>query len=304
MLSVLVTGASGLLGWSLLRELAPAGYRLLTPDLDRFDLLAPEAVEAYILAERPDVIIHAAAYTAVDRAESEPELALAVNGRGTGAVATAAARTEAYLIYVSTDYVFDGSGTRPHREDDPVSPQGVYGRSKLAGEEEVRGRAPRHLIARTSWIFGPARPNFVETMYRRAVAGESSRVVDDQVGRPTYTPHLAGALHRLLMMGVEGTIHAVNDGDCSWYGLTREIYRLAGRDPDLVTPISTAELGRPAPRPANSVLDHGRLTALLGAPLPHWREALEEWFRWRTSAEAGGGGGAAAESGPGPGGAI
>ncbi len=278
--TVLLTGASGLLGWSIKRQFAPR-CRILAPDLDEFDLRKPEAAVAWIKRANPHLVIHAAAYTAVDKAEEEPAVALALNGRGTEAVAEGAREAAACLVYISTDYLFDGTKGTPYTERDELHPLGSYAISKLAGEEAVRRILDHYLIVRTAWIFGPGRPNFVQNMARRAFAGERVRVVNDQTGSPTYTPHLAAALDLLCQQRITGTLNVVNSGSATWFDLTRETYRLAGADPGLVEPMTTADLNRPAPRPSYSVLDASRFSRLAGAPLPPWREALAEYFRER-----------------------
>jgi dTDP-4-dehydrorhamnose reductase len=280
--TILVTGASGLLGFSLQREFE-GDSRLLMPDLDVFDILRRRETEEWIADHRPDLVIHCAAYTAVDKAEEEPAAAFALNRDGTAAVVAGANLCGAPVVYISSDYVFDGRKGTPYTEDDPPAPQGVYAASKFAGEEVVRGLTADHLVVRTAWIFGPGRPNFVLAMARRAEAGTPVRVVDDQTGSPTYTPHLARGIRRLWKAGARGTFHVVNSGRASWFDLTRETYRLAGADPRLVSTQSTAELGRPAPRPAFSVLDNGRYSRATGATLPDWREGLADYFSLRDS---------------------
>jgi dTDP-4-dehydrorhamnose reductase len=275
--SLLITGASGLLGWSLCREFA-ADFDVLAPGLEEFDILHRENTIAYIRAACHRLVIHAAAYTAVDTAEAEPGVALALNRDGTEAVAEGARQAGSRLAYISSDYVFDGRKGTPYGEDDEAHPLGSYARSKLEGEVAARGVVGDCLVVRTAWIFGPGRPNFVSGMARRALAGEEVRVVDDQTGSPTYTPHLARAIGQLCRRRFGGLFHTVNRGTATWHGLTREIYRLLGADPGLVRTISTGELGRPAPRPAYSALDSSRLEQVAGIRLPPWQEALAEYL--------------------------
>ncbi len=278
--SVLITGASGLLGFSLQREFGD-DWRLLMPDLDEFDILRRSETIDWITGHRPDLVIHCAAYTAVDKAEEEPDLAYALNRDGTATVVEGACRCDAPVVYISTDYVFDGRKGAAYTEEDEPRAQGVYAASKLAGEEVVRQMTADHLIVRTAWIFGPGRPNFVLTMARRAEAGTPVRVVDDQTGSPTYLPHLARGMRCLWAAGARGTFHVVNSGQATWFDLTRETYRLAGADPSLVTTQTTAELNRPAPRPAFSVLDNSLYTRTTGARMPDWREGLADYFSLR-----------------------
>ncbi len=279
---VLITGAAGMLGRDLCRVFAE-GYRVLPADIAEVDIRREKETLDYILERGPGLIVHAAAYTAVDQAEKESVEAMAVNGRGTENVARAAAACGALMVYISTDYLFDGRKRSPYVEDDPPNPLSIYGLTKLAGEVAVRRHAPRHLIVRTAWLFGPGKTNFVREMARRAVGRIMVRVVDDQVGTPTYTPHLAGAVRRLCEAGAVGVVNAVNAGQCSWFELTREIYRLSEADPALVEKITTAELDRPARRPAFSVLSTARLIGLLGEGLPPWEEALKEYLLLRDA---------------------
>jgi dTDP-4-dehydrorhamnose reductase len=233
------------------------------------------------------VVINCAGYTAVDQAEAEPELAWAVNAEGAEAVARACAQAGAHLVHLSTDYVFDGRGRRPYREDDPPAPLSAYGRSKLAGEERVRRVLPGALIVRSAWLFGPGRADFVDKVLARARQGRRVRVVADQVGSPTYTVDLARALVELGRRRVGGVLHVVNAGQASRYELARQAVRLAGLEVELVEPVSSREYVLPAARPAYSVLDSRRAARLLGGPLPTWLDALRRHL-------AGGGGEASA----------
>ncbi len=250
--------------------------------------LGPAAAEVQagcLLARRtivelhPSIVINCAGYTDVDRAESEPELALAVNGTGAGAVARACAEVGAHLVHISTDYVFDGSRRRPYPENAVPRPLSAYGRSKLEGERQVRAALDRALIVRSAWLFGPGRPGFVDKVLERARRGQEVRVVTDQVGSPTYTRDLARALLTLARRRVFGLVHLVNQGQASRFELARQCLRLAGLDPELVRPATTAELGTaPAPRPPFSVLESRRAARLLGGPLPTWLDALERYL--------------------------
>lgn len=296
---VLVTGAGGQLGRDVTAALSgavpAAGCRrsLLGPgdagprpgDVDvvaaGHDTLAVEdraAVGEAVAALRPDVIVHAAAWTAVDACESDPDRAFAVNALGTRHLAEAAERVGAHLLYVSTDYVFDGESPDPYREWDAVHPLSVYGKSKLAGERECR---PGATVLRTSWVCGAGGANMVKTALRLAAGDGPLRFVDDQRGSPTFTADLAAAVVTLALDRRPGVFHVTNQGTTSWYGFVRAVLAAAGADPGRVEPIATADLvpPRPAPRPANSVLDNAALR-LSGLPLlPAWQEALERLVR-------------------------
>jgi dTDP-4-dehydrorhamnose reductase len=227
---------------------------------------------------RPDVVIHAAAYTDVDGAEAHPDRAFAVNASGSRHVAQGAAEAGARLIAVSTDYVYDGAKDGPYREDDPVAPLGLYGASKLEGEREILKAKPDAVILRTAWLYGEGK-NFVETILRLARERDELRIVDDQRGSPTAVADLATVIAALLQTPCAGVYHAVNAGACSWYEFAREILRLAGIDRRVV-PIRSSELVRPAKRPANSVLDCGKLAAL-GLTLRPWQDALRAYLQER-----------------------
>jgi dTDP-4-dehydrorhamnose reductase len=232
---------------------------------------------------RPRVIVQAAAFTAVDACESQVDRAYAVNALGTRHVAEAARRVGAHLVYLSTDYVFDGTLDRPYVEWDPPSPRSVYGRSKRGGELECPDTAA---IVRTSWLCGAAGPNMVKTALRLAEGEGMLSFVDDQRGSPTFTADLAAAVVTLALEGLSGVFHVTNAGATTWFGFVRAVLAAAGHDPDRVRPISTAELDppRPAPRPANSVLDNAALR-LAGLPrLPEWSDGLDRLVRALESA--------------------
>lgn len=271
---VLVTGAGGQVGHELLA--AFANHDVIAADHASLDVADREAVLAAVTDLRPDAIVHSAAWTAVDACESDPERAFAVNGLGTRYVAEAARRVDARLCTFSTDYVFDGTKAEPYTEWDTPNPQSVYGRSKLAGEQELAGD-PDATIVRISWVCGAHGSNMVKTILRLAAEHETLRFVDDQRGCPTFAADAAAMVRRLVVEHRTGLFHVTNQGAVSWFEFARAVLESAGLDPQRVEPISTADLDppRPAPRPANSVLDNV-VVRLSGLPLlPHYRESLD-----------------------------
>jgi dTDP-4-dehydrorhamnose reductase len=242
------------------------------------DITDPAAVDAAVAAARPHAVINCAAYTNVDGAEEAAEEAQAVNGAGAGNVARAAAAAGAWTVHVSSDYVFDGSKREPYVESDQPGPLSRYGITKLAGERAVSEGAPTaHTIVRSSWLFGTGGPCFPATILRLAAERDTLTVVDDQVGCPTYTAHLASALVQLAADRPPGIVHVAGGGECSWYEFARQIVGVAGLECEL-GPGRTEDLARPAPRPAYSVLGTER-----DAPsLPHWRDGLAEYLAART----------------------
>ncbi len=231
-----------------------------------------------ILSRAPRLVFNCAGYTDVDGAESRSELAMAVNAAGAQAVALACAEAGAHLVHISTDYVFDGKSGRPYREDDPPAPLSAYGRSKLEGERLVRQTLPGCLIVRSAWLFGPGRSNFVEKVVAKGRLGEPFAVVADEVGSPTYAPDLAEAVLDLGRSWTGGVLHVVNQGQASRLELARASLELAGIDPGLIRPVTSAELGLAASRPAYSVLEAGGAARLRGGPLPDWRDALRRYI--------------------------
>jgi dTDP-4-dehydrorhamnose reductase len=265
-----VTGADGLLGTTLVPLWRRAGADVIAWTLADFDLRDAEATRRAIVAARPDLVLHAAAYTAVDRAESEPEVAMAVNRDGSANVCGPCRDVGARLVYVSTDYVFDGAARTPIPPDAAPSPLGAYARSKAEGERVVAASGCAWTIVRSQWVFGPGGANFVDTMRRAAREGRAVRVVDDQIGAPTSTRLLSEGLWGLARSARIGWWHLAAAGAASWFEVARAVYAAADADPDLVTPCSTAEAGRAAPRPAYGVLDCGATGAALGVSLPPW----------------------------------
>jgi len=270
---ILVTGAKGQLGQELQRVLT--GEDVIAADRPDYELTDPKLGDK-IASTRPNLVIHTAGYTDVDDCERDPEIAFAVNAQGTRRVAEGAAKANARLIYISTDYVFDGKKTEPYTEPDPVNPLNVYGRSKLAGEEEAVKGCHGTLVLRTSWLYGVYGKNFVKTILSLAVTQPELRVVEDQRGSPTYARHLAQVIAGLIRSDVTGVIHAGGEGECSRYEFAKAILQEAGLGCRVV-PISTAESGRLAWRPPYSALS----TALLhqhGLSLPPWREGVRQFL--------------------------
>jgi dTDP-4-dehydrorhamnose reductase len=292
---ILLFGMNGQLGWELQRALAPLGELVALDSRPvgplHADFTHPEALAATVRAVRPDVIVNAAAHTAVDKAESEPRLAHTVNAEAPAVLAREAAAIGAWMVHYSTDYVFDGSGIRPWAEDDPTGPLNEYGRSKLEGERAVRASGCRHLLLRTSWIYAARGQNFVRTMLRLAAERERLEVVDDQVGAPTGAELLADitahALRAVLQRPeLSGTYHAAAGGQTSWHGYACHAidYARAARQPvrvadGAIVAVPSSAYPTPARRPANSRLDTRRLCETFDLRLPHWSVGVERMLR-------------------------
>lgn len=286
---VLVTGAQGQVGRALLQSFADSA-EVIACDRSTLDLSNPEKIRTRIREAAPDVIVNSGAYTAVDRAESEQELAMAINGRAPGVLAEEARRAGALLIHYSTDYVFDGSRTAPWVEDDATNPLSVYGATKLAGEDAVRNIGGRFLIFRTSWVYAPEGKNFLLTMLRLGRERDTLNIVDDQIGAPTTAAELARATHAITTGILEDAFRAADDwagiyhmtcsGSVSWCGFARAIFErvpglLDGRSPK-VNPIATCDYPTPAKRPRNSVLSNEKLHRRFGIRLSSWESALDD----------------------------
>ncbi len=283
-MNILLTGRNGQVGWELQRTLLPLG-RIHAFGRRELDLADAAAVRRKLEAIRPDVIVNAAAYTAVDKAESEPEMAHAINATAPALLAQEAAKCRALLIHYSTDYVYDGAKTSPYVENDPTRPLGAYGRSKLAGEAGIRAAGCDHLIFRTSWVYASRGANFLRTVLRLAAEREELRIVADQVGAPTWARLIAEATAHALKQALQerrsgnfesGLFHLTAAGETSWHGFAGAI--LAGRSGlrvKAVTPIATAEYPLPAPRPANSRLNTDAFRARFGLALPGWQDCLQ-----------------------------
>ena len=296
--AILVAGKTGQLARCLAEEARRRGRALVALGRPELDLARPELLAKAVVAHIPRAIVNAAAYTAVDKAEAEPSLAMAVNRDGAGALAAVARRLGVPFIHVSTDYVFDGRKAAPYREDDLPSPLGAYGRSKLDGEAAVRAACPAGVILRTSWVYSPFGQNFVATMLRLAATREKVQVVDDQHGAPTAAPDLAAAIldlaeqltaQRADTRETGGIYHLTNAGETTWYGFAGAIFagwaRRGHRVPTL-EPITTAQYPTPARRPANSRLDCSKIARVFGLRLPAWQTSLERCLDELASAQA------------------
>ena len=278
-MKILVFGRIGQLG-SALAEVLSDRYETRFIDQPELDLTAPESVRDHVQTYQPSIVINAAAYTAVDRAETEPELAHIINARAPGSLAYACDEVGAVLIHYSTDYVFDGTASMPYTETAEAVPTGVYGQSKLAGEIAVASATQRHVILRTAWLYSAVGHNFVKTMLKLANSSQLIRVVADQIGSPTYAQDLARVTQSIIEVlnssreDCFGLYHVTNTGTTSWHGLAQEIFCLAAFQDVVVQPISTEEYPTPAPRPAYTALDCSKLERVFGLTLPNWRDAL------------------------------
>lgn len=285
---LLITGAKGMLAHDVRRVAERAGHELVLVDLPELDIADEASVDAFFAREQPQAGLNCAAWTDVDGAEAQPELAGAVNAQGAGNLARAAARAGTPLLHLSTDYVFDGTPPldadgrpRPYVESDPTGPRSVYGTTKLEGELQVLAASGRHTVVRTAWLYGVAGRNFVETMLRLAGEREAVQVVDDQIGSPTWSGHLAPALLGLLERGVSGLVHLTGTGEVSWNGFAREIFRQAEVD-CRVEAVTSEQMARPAPRPAWSALVSERAEVL---PMPPWQDGLAGYLAARAGWE-------------------
>lgn len=276
-MKVMVTGARGMLGQEVLQALHRRGVDCIPADVEDFDLRSAEEVDRFVGRCQPDAIIHCAAYTAVDRAESEPDACMAVNSMGTLHLVRAALKTGATLMYVSTDYVFPGEGDEPYAVNGRTRPLNIYGLSKLQGEEAVRGLMTKYFIVRTSWLFGAGGPNFVRTMLRLGRERSVVRVVDDQIGSPTYAADLASAMASLILTSRYGVYHITGEGYCSFAHLADAALRASGSRCH-VEPIPTSEYPSAARRPLNSRLDKRCLDAAGFPRLPIWEDALARYL--------------------------
>ena len=276
---VLVTGAKGQLGTDLMNELARQGLEGIGVDVEEMDITDADACRRVISQAKIDAVIHCAAYTAVDAAEDQVDLCRRINGEGTRNVAVACREAGVKLMYISTDYVFDGGGTRPWEPDDERAPLNVYGQTKYEGEIAIEELLERYFIVRIAWVFGVAGKNFIKTMLRLGREKGAVSVVDDQVGSPTYTYDLARLLTDMIQTDRYGRYHATNEGECSWYEFAREIFRQAGMDEVKVTPVSSEIFAAKAKRPANSRMTKEKLSENGFERLPDWQDALQRFLK-------------------------
>jgi len=294
-MKILLLGMNGQVGWELQRALAPLG-ELVALDFDSpgplsADFSMPESLSATVRTVAPQIIVNAAAHTAVDKAESEPELARAINAIAPGVLAREAAALGAWLVHYSTDYVFDGSGSAPWTEDSPTGPLSVYGHTKLEGEQLIRASGCRHLILRTSWVYAARGGNFAKTMLKLALERDRLSVIADQIGAPTGAELLADVTAHALRTALQtpefsGTYHAVASGETSWHGYAQhviEFARAAGRPikvaPDAIEPVPTSAFPTPARRPNNSRLNTSKLRDAFGLHLPPWQAGVDRMLR-------------------------
>ena len=274
-MKILVTGANGQLGREVARQ--GTGHELILTYYEKLDITDSAAVASFMREIKADAVIHCAAYTNVDGAENDADGAFRVNVVGAQNIAAGCLATGARMVYVSTDYVFDGQSKNPYREFDATNPQSVYGVTKWQGEQIVKEILGRHYILRTAWLYGDGN-NFVKTMLRLAASNDTLRVVHDQIGTPTSTVELTKAIFKLLASDAYGTYHGTCQGQCSWYDFACEIFRQAGKDVKVI-PVTTEEFPRPAKRPAHSVLDNYMLRMTVGDPMSTWQEALQEYLK-------------------------
>lgn len=275
---VLVTGVKGQLGHDVVNELAKRGHEYIGVDIEEMDITDPESVEKVLIESKADTVVHCAAYTAVDAAEDNVEVCRKVNAYGTENIAKVCQKLDQKMIYISTDYVFDGEGTRPWEPDDERNPLNVYGQTKYEGELAVEKYVKKFFIVRIAWVFGVNGKNFIKTMLNLSKKTNKLTVVNDQVGSPTYTYDLARLLVDMAESEKYGRYHATNEGLCSWYEFACEIFRQAGIEME-VAPVSSEEYKAKAKRPSNSRMDKSKLTANGFTPLPTWQDALSRYLK-------------------------
>ena len=274
---ILVTGITGQLGYDVVKELERRGEKVIGTTRKEINLMTEDGAKNFILEKKPDAVIHCAAYTAVDKAESEAETALTVNGLGTRWIAVACREIGAKMLYISTDYVFGGDGRTPYEIDSEKAPINTYGRSKLLGEDAVAAIVEKHFIVRISWVFGKNGKNFVKTMLNLADKNKKLKIVDDQIGSPTYTADLAPLLCDMIKTDKYGFYHATNEGFCSWAEFAEEIFKQAGKKVE-IEKIATADYPTPAKRPFNSRLSKKSLDDAGFKRLPSWESAVERYL--------------------------
>lgn len=278
-MKVLVTGVKGQLGYDVVRELQKRGHEAVGVDIDEMDITDAAAVERVMTEVQPDAVIHCSAYTAVDRAEEDIEICRRVNVDGTENIAKICKKMDCKMLYLSTDYIFSGDGERPWEPDDEASPLNAYGQSKYDGELALKKYVEKYFIVRISWVFGINGNNFIKTMLRLGRENGAVKVVDDQIGSPTYTYDLARLLVDMIESDRYGAYHATNEGICSWYEFAKEIFRVAGMDNVSVTPVKSGEFPVKAKRPKNSRMSKEKLVTNGFSLLPAWQDAVARYIK-------------------------
>lgn len=275
--NILVTGSTGQLGSDVVKELLKRGYSTLSPNRSEFNLCSEDNIRNYILNSNCESIVHCAAYTQVDKAEDEKDLCIKINATATKHIVKCAKILDIPMIYISTDYVFDGTKDGKYTENDETNPINIYGESKLAGEKYVQEILDKYYIVRTSWVFNINGKNFIETMLRLSKANNQLSIVNDQIGSPTYTKDLSRLLVDMLETSKYGLYHATNEGYCSWYEFANTIFKLANINIDIKA-INSNEYASRAKRPLNSKLSKDKLIEYGFKPLPHWEDALKDYL--------------------------
>ena len=275
--NILVTGTTGQLGSDVVKELLKRGYSTLSPNRSELNLCSEDNIRNYILNSNCEAIVHCAAYTQVDKAEDEKDLCIKINATATKHIAKCAKILDIPMIYISTDYVFDGTKDGKYTENDETNPINIYGESKLAGEKYVQEILDKYYIVRTSWVFNINGKNFIETMLRLSKANNQLSIVNDQIGSPTYTKDLSRLLVDMLETSKYGLYHATNEGYCSWYEFANTIFKLANINIDIKA-INSNEYASRAKRPMNSKLSKDKLIEYGFKPLPHWEDALKDYL--------------------------
>lgn len=275
--NILVTGSTGQLGSDVVKELLKRGYSTLSPNRSEFNLCSEDSIRNYILNSNCEAIVHCAAYTQVDKAEDEKDLCIKINATATKHIVKCAKILDIPMIYISTDYVFDGTKDGEYTENDETNPINIYGESKLAGEKYVQEILYKYYIVRTSWVFNINGKNFIETMLRLSKANNQLSIVNDQIGSPTYTKDLSRLLVDMLETSKYGLYHATNEGYCSWYEFADTIFKLANINIDIKA-INSNEYASRAKRPLNSKLSKDKLIEYGFKPLPHWEDALKDYL--------------------------
>lgn len=275
--NILVTGSTGQLGSDVVKELLKRGYSTLSPNRSEFNLCSEDSIRNYILNSNCEAIVHCAAYTQVDKAEDEKDLCIKINATATKHIVKCAKILDIPMIYISTDYVFDGTKDGEYTENDETNPINIYGESKLAGEKYVQEILDKYYIVRTSWVFNINGKNFIETMLRLSKANNQLSIVNDQIGSPTYTKDLSRLLVDMLETSKYGLYHATNEGYCSWYEFADTIFKLANINIDIKA-INSNEYASRTKRPLNSKLSKDKLIEYGFKPLPHWEDALKDYL--------------------------